>query len=131
MQASAERDLIFISYSHQDRKWLTRLQTFLRDYNRRGSVRVWADPYIEIGNRWEREIHTALAQANVGVLLITQNFLTSDFNMDVEVPALLTAAEARALSLVCIPISAVPSKTLARSSSRFSGRTTLRTRWMS
>jgi hypothetical protein len=70
--------LIFISYSHRDRDWLGHLQVFLKPYTRQ-NLKIWADPYIEVGGRWRRDIAAALCRSRVGVLLLSPDFLASDF----------------------------------------------------
>jgi hypothetical protein len=66
-----------VSYSHRDKPWLERLRVFLKPFERQG-LRVWADPYIQIGDRWRRKIDDALQRACVAVLLISPDFLYSD-----------------------------------------------------
>jgi tetratricopeptide (TPR) repeat protein len=87
------RDQVFISYSHKDVRWLDRLQVHLAPLERRGSVRRWDDTLIAPGQRWEREISEALRRARVAVLLVSADFLASDFISRVELPRLLGAAE--------------------------------------
>src|SRR5262249_23317517 len=95
------RDLVFISYSHRDRDWLDRLQTLLKPYTRQ-NLKIWADPYIEVGNDWRRDISAALARACVGVLLVSPDFLASDFIYDEELPPLLKRWEERSITIVPI-----------------------------
>lgn len=45
------RDLIFISYSHEDTVWLDRLRVTLKPYEIEGRLAVWADPHINVGDR--------------------------------------------------------------------------------
>ncbi|MBL3590139.1 MAG: TIR domain-containing protein [gamma proteobacterium endosymbiont of Lamellibrachia anaximandri] len=90
--ASRQRDLVFISYSHKDQTWLDRLRVFLKAYERKG-LKVWCDPYIEVGQRWEREIERALEDTCVGVLLISQDFIASDFIYERELPPLREGAD--------------------------------------
>ncbi|HEU0076889.1 MAG TPA: toll/interleukin-1 receptor domain-containing protein, partial [Longimicrobiaceae bacterium] len=106
--ASPTRDLVFISYAHEDATWLERVQKFLKPYVRQGQLQIWADPYLKAGDLWKREIDTALSRAAVGVVLVSPDCLASDFIMDVEVPALLAAAERDDLTIFCIPISSTP-----------------------
>src|SRR6266851_21818 len=47
--AGEPRDLVFISYSHSDKDWLERLLIFLKPFTRQ-NLKIWADPYIEVGD---------------------------------------------------------------------------------
>ncbi|WP_447600475.1 NB-ARC domain-containing protein [Nitrospira sp. Nam80] len=108
LTTAPQRDLIFISYSHQDKQWLDRLQILLKPFIREKQITVWIDPYIQVGDRWERKIDEALDRTKIAVLLISPNFLASDFIMDVELPAILNATERDDAVLFCVPISSVP-----------------------
>ena len=111
--AGVTRDLAFISYSHADgAEWLERLRVFLKPYCRKGDLAVWADPYLAVGSRWEREIAKALRRARVGVILASPHFGASDFIAEVELPALREAADGGRLTLFCIPISSVDAEVL-------------------
>jgi WD40 repeat protein len=99
------RDLVFISYSHADKIWLERLRIFLKPFIRQ-NVQVWLDPYIEVGDDWRREIAMALSRSSVGVLLVSGDFLASDFICDEELPALLKGADVGEITIVPVPVSA-------------------------
>jgi hypothetical protein len=99
------RDLVFISYSRPDRDWLEHLLIFLKPYTRQ-NLKIWADPYIQVGDEWRRNIGTALSRSCVGVLLVSYNFLASDFIDKEELPPLLEGAAAGSVILVPIPVSA-------------------------
>jgi hypothetical protein len=100
-----QRSHIFISYSHEDAPWLKRLLIMLKPATRDGSITVWTDTQIKPGEKWRDEIHTALRQANIAVLLVSPNYLASDFIAAEEFPAFLSAAERDGLNIFWVPIS--------------------------
>jgi hypothetical protein len=96
---------VFISYSHKDAAWLGKLKMFLRPLEDRQLLRIWDDTNIRPGSQWLEEIKFSLESAQVGVLLITQNFLTSDFIMQKEFPVLLEKAKNRGCLIFWIAVS--------------------------
>ena len=55
-----------------------------------GSIaKAWSDDRIADGVDWEKEIFEAIDGARVAVLLVTANFLTSDFILQKETPRFL------------------------------------------
>jgi WD40 repeat protein len=104
MPSGDNRDLVFVSYSHASSAWLDRLLTLLKPFSRSGGLTIWADSYIKTGEVWRREIDAALRRTRVGVVLLTNDLLASDFVANVEIPALLRGARTQALRLVVVPI---------------------------
>jgi hypothetical protein len=99
---------VFISYSHRDQEWLERLQVHLKPLVREGAIALWDDTHINAGARWRKEIEAALSRAKVAILLVSADFLASDFIADSELPPLLAAAKQEAT--VILPVIVSPSR---------------------
>ena len=80
---------VFISYSHKDEAWKDRVCSQLGVLVQQGLVATWDDRRIAVGDDWQPEIENAMASAKAAVLLISANFLTSNFILNSEVPTLL------------------------------------------
>lgn len=98
------RDQVFVSYSHRDADWLDRVLVHLRPLERLGIVDVWSDRRLESGDVWRKEIVAALDRARVALLLVSSDFLASDFIHAEELPKLLAAADQGGCRVVPIQV---------------------------
>lgn len=80
---------VFISYSHKDELEKEDLLNHLRVLERAGVFKLWIDDHIEGGGDWQAEITQAIEKSDIVILLISNNFLLSDFIGSQEVPAFL------------------------------------------
>ncbi|MEI7607810.1 MAG: TIR domain-containing protein [Rhodospirillaceae bacterium] len=92
----------FISHSHKDKIWLKKLMKHLKRLESIGSISVCDDSGISHDNSWYDDIREAMETARVAVLLISPDYLGSDFCMKEEFPYLVERAEAGGLILLPI-----------------------------
>jgi TIR domain len=85
------KEKVFISYSHSDNSFLTEIQRHFKPFLNK--IDYWDDTKILPGQKWKEEIENALKQTKVAILLISTDFLGSDFVMNHELPKLLKSAE--------------------------------------
>ncbi|MBV9143603.1 MAG: TIR domain-containing protein [Pseudonocardiales bacterium] len=88
-RAGGGRDVVFVSYSHCDAQWVQRFRVLLNPLVRRKRLRLWVDTEIRVGNQWHPDILTMIKQSSVALLLVSADYLGSDFIMDHELPALI------------------------------------------
>jgi hypothetical protein len=100
------KDQVFISYSHRDKKLMEEFLTHLKPYLRSGSVSAWSDQQITAGQKWFDEIKTELGKGSVAVLLVSPDFLASDFIHEHELGPLLKEANSGGVRLLWVPIRA-------------------------
>lgn len=105
LTANYENSEVFISYSHKDKEWLDRLRVHLRPLEREHSINIWDDTKINPGSNWREEIRNALSNVKIAILLVSADFLASDFIANNELPSLLEAAEQKGAIIISIIIS--------------------------
>lgn len=91
---------LFISYSHSDADCLQRLLVHLKPLERAGLIDCWSDLKIRAGDKWKHELTENLEHAAVGILLISADYLASDFIINDELPPLLIKAEAKGIRII-------------------------------
>ena len=99
-QEAEKRPNVFISYSHKDREYLSRLLVHLKPLERDNLIDLWVDTRLRAGDRWKSEIKKALERATVAILLVSADFLASDFITENELPPLLRDAESKGTRII-------------------------------
>lgn len=75
---------IFISYSHKDKLIKDALVKHLYPFVLNNQIEIWEDGIIEAGDDWDDEIKEKLDQANLVLLLVSSDALTSSYINNVE-----------------------------------------------
>jgi hypothetical protein len=85
------RNKVFVSYSHLDKDYLIDIQRHFKPFL--SKIDFWDDTKIQPGQKWKEEIRKAIKETKVAILLISTDFLGSEFIASDELPPLLKAAE--------------------------------------
>jgi internalin A len=70
---------LFYSYSHKDENLRNELETHLKLLQRQGLIDTWHDRKIEAGDEWKQKIDENLEQADIILLLVSADFIASDY----------------------------------------------------
>src|SRR6266567_4813796 len=71
---------IFICYAHADEKFLKELAKYLAILRREGLINEWYDCDISTGTEWKKEINKYLDTAQIILLLVSPDFMDSDYS---------------------------------------------------
>jgi TIR domain len=75
---------IFISYAHEDEALRERLDKHLSHLKKQNLISVWHDRDIKAGTEWKHKIDTYLEQAHLILLLISPDFMASEYCYSIE-----------------------------------------------
>jgi hypothetical protein len=74
----------FFCYARKDAPLVDQLETHLRPLQRQGLINMWYDREISAGSEWEHEIDTHLNTAQIVLLMISPDFMNSDYSYSFE-----------------------------------------------
>lgn len=97
---------LFYSYSHKDEELRNQLETHLSMLKREGAITGWHDRRISGGQDWDGKIDDNLNSAEIILLLVSSDFLASDYCYDKEVNRAVErheAGEARVIPIIVRP----------------------------
>jgi tetratricopeptide (TPR) repeat protein len=106
-QRPTEAIEVFFSYAHEDEELRDELEKHLSILKRQGVITSWHDRKIGAGKEWEGEIDIHLNMAHVILLLISPDFIASDYCWDIEVKRAMErheAKEARVIPVILRPV---------------------------
>lgn len=92
---------IFISYSHEDNDWLNKVLKHLKPLKRYyDNIDTWSDKEIIASDIWKEKIDSALNKATIAILLVSTDFLASDFIVNDELQPLLEKAQKEGVKIM-------------------------------
>jgi tetratricopeptide (TPR) repeat protein len=98
---------VFFSYSHKDEDLQIELSKHLALLKRQRVITAWHDRRIGAGKEWKNEIDEHLNAADIILLLVSSDFLASDYCYDVEVETAMKRhedGEARVIPVILRPV---------------------------
>jgi hypothetical protein len=94
---------VFVSYSHRDETYRDLLERHVSALRREGLIDLWHDRKITAGAEWRNEIDANLESARIVLLLVSADFIASDYCTDIEMKRALerhAAGEARVVPVI-------------------------------
>jgi internalin A len=84
---------IFVSYSHRDERLLNELKTHLSPLQRLELIETWDDREIRAGEEFGEKINDNLERAHIILLLVSSDFIASDYCYEKEMARALERHE--------------------------------------
>jgi hypothetical protein len=98
---------VFICYAHEDELLSQKLKLHLSILQRQGLIDVWHDRDINAGDEWERAIARQLSTANIILLLVSPDFMNSDYCYSIEMMRAMERherGEAKVIPIILRPV---------------------------
>jgi WD40 repeat protein/Flp pilus assembly protein TadD len=70
---------ILCCYAREDQQMLEHLKKHLMPLQRLGMIQIWSDTNLNAGQEWEKELHQHLDSADIILLLISPDFISSEY----------------------------------------------------
>lgn len=109
--ASAEemqkRVEVFCCYARKDQSLLQALKIHLTPLKREGLIALWADADMNAGTDWEKELHLHLNTAHIILLLISPDFMASEYCYSIEMTRAIERhkkGEAQVIPILARPV---------------------------
>ena len=98
---------IFVCYARKDKEQLEELEKHLSLLRKQNIIDVWYDRDISAGTDWEKEIAIHLNKADIILLLVSPDFMNSDYCYSVEMMRAMERHEqkkARVIPIILRPV---------------------------
>jgi hypothetical protein len=98
---------LFYSYAHEDEPLRDELAGHLKIMERRGVIRPWHDRCLAPGQKWDGKINAQLANADLILLLVSKDFINSDYIWSHELDVAMKRHASEEASVVPVMLRAV------------------------
>ena len=99
----ADQNLVYVSYSRADIEFLTQdLKPALNPLEAEEHIELWEHRVFSRSNRWHPDTDDKIKHTKLAILLITQEFLGSNFCMKEEVPLLIDLSERGEIKILAL-----------------------------
>lgn len=106
---------VFISYNHVNRNMLNECHKFLKSMISARIIECFIDKIsIKPGEKWKEMILRKLSNADIVILLVSIEFVNSEFICDYELPIIHDAADSGRIRVITVFVNPIPRKTLER-----------------
>lgn len=98
---------VFFCYAHEDEPLLNKIKMQLKSLQRQGLIETWHDREISAGIEWEHEIDKHLTTAQIILLMISPDFMNSEYCNDIEVKQAIERhkrGDARVIPVILRPV---------------------------
>jgi replicative DNA helicase len=98
---------IFCCYARKDKSLLNEIRIHLMPLQRQGHITLWADTEIDAGTEWEEEINKPLNTAQIILLLVSSDFIASEYCYSKEMTRAMErhkAGEAQVVPIILRPV---------------------------
>ena len=106
--ASVEPIKIFYSYSHQDETYAKELDKYLITLKRKKIISTWYDRKIGAGEEWKKKIDDELNTAQIILLLISIDFMNSEYCYDKELAMAMLRNQIGAATIIPVILRKIP-----------------------
>jgi hypothetical protein len=98
---------VFCCYAREDLKMLKHLKKSLMPLQQSSQITIWSDTNLNAGVEWEKELHQHLESADLILLLISPDFMSSDYCYSTEMKRAIerhTQGDAHVIPILLRPI---------------------------
>lgn len=104
---------VFLSYSHRNTHWLNRIRVHLSGLKHSKYIEDWTDQEILPGELWDDRILENIQKADLFILLLSADFVASDYIWKQELPQILKNKRGQVIPVLIEPFDFVATSVIS------------------